>query len=121
MNKRKVNPEVAKQIVRCAIYTRKSSEEGLQQDFNTLDAQRESGEAFIAAHKGEGWVRIPERYDDGGFTGGNLDRPAMQRLSMLSTRWEHHRWYWVWIPERLEGGPTPAEGSGILSRRSARG
>jgi site-specific DNA recombinase len=80
MTKQKLNPEVAKQIVRCAIYTRKSTEEGLQQDFNTLDAQRESGEAFIKAHKAEGWVCIPERFDDGGYTGANLDRPAMERL-----------------------------------------
>src|SRR5258705_7794023 len=69
-----------KEAVRCAVYMRKSTEEGLQQDFNTLDAQRESGEAFIASHKGEGWVCIPERYDDGGYTGANLDRPAMERL-----------------------------------------
>jgi site-specific DNA recombinase len=67
-------------IVRCAVYTRKSTEEGLQQEFNTLDAQRESGEAYIAAQKHEGWVCLPDRYDDGGFTGGNMDRPAVQRL-----------------------------------------
>lgn len=67
-------------VVRCAIYTRKSTEEGLQQDFNTLDAQRESGENYIASQKAEGWVCLPDRYDDGGYTGGNLDRPAMQRL-----------------------------------------
>jgi site-specific DNA recombinase len=70
----------AKRPVRCAIYTRKSTEEGLQQEFNSLDAQRESGEAYIAAQKHEGWVCLPDRYDDGGFTGGNLDRPAVQRL-----------------------------------------
>lgn len=66
--------------IRCAIYTRKSTEEGLQQDFNTLDAQRESAEAYITAHKHEGWVCLPDRYDDGGYTGGNLDRPAFKRL-----------------------------------------
>ena len=66
--------------VRCAIYTRKSTEEGLDQDFNTLDAQREAAEAFIASQKHEGWVALPDLYDDGGFTGGNLERPAMQRL-----------------------------------------
>jgi site-specific DNA recombinase len=66
--------------LRCAIYTRKSTEEGLEQDFNTLDAQRESGEAYIAAQKHEGWVCLSARYDDGGFTGGNMDRPALQRL-----------------------------------------
>lgn len=66
--------------VRCAIYTRKSTEEGLQQEFNTLDAQRESAEAYIAAQKHEGWTCLPDRYDDGGFTGGNMDRPAVRRL-----------------------------------------
>jgi site-specific DNA recombinase len=66
--------------VRCAIYTRKSTEEGLEQDFNSLDAQRESAEAYIASQKAEGWVCLPDRYDDGGFTGGNMDRPAVQRL-----------------------------------------
>jgi site-specific DNA recombinase len=67
-------------LVRCAIYTRKSSEEGLQQEFNSLDAQRESAEAFIRSQQHEGWHLLPERYDDGGFTGGNMDRPALQRL-----------------------------------------
>ncbi len=66
--------------VRCAIYTRKSTEEGLDQDFNTLDAQRESGEAFIASQKHDGWVLVPDRYDDGGYTGANMERPAIQRL-----------------------------------------
>ncbi len=66
--------------VRCAIYTRKSSDEGLQQEFNSLDAQREAAEAYIASQKAEGWVCLPECYDDGGFTGGNMDRPALQRL-----------------------------------------
>ncbi len=66
--------------IRCAIYTRKSTEEGLQQEFNTLDAQRESAEAFIRSQQHEGWVCSPVRYDDGGFTGGNMDRPALRRL-----------------------------------------
>jgi len=66
--------------IRCAIYTRKSTEEGLEQEFNSLDAQREAGEAYIASQKAEGWLCLEQRYDDGGFTGGNLDRPAMQRL-----------------------------------------
>jgi site-specific DNA recombinase len=66
--------------VRCAIYTRKSTDEGLDQEFNSLDAQRESGEAYTASMKHEGWVCLPTRYDDGGFTGGNMDRPAVQRL-----------------------------------------
>jgi site-specific DNA recombinase len=66
--------------MRCAIYTRKSTEEGLEQEFNSLDAQRESAEAFIASQRHEGWTCLPERYDDGGYTGGNLDRPALARL-----------------------------------------
>jgi site-specific DNA recombinase len=67
-------------IVRCAIYTHKSTEEGLEQEFNSLDAQREAAEAFVRSQAGEGWTLLPERYDDGGFTGGNMDRPALQRL-----------------------------------------
>jgi site-specific DNA recombinase len=66
--------------LRCAIYTRKSSEEGLEQDFNSLDAQREACEAFIASQKHEGWTILPEMYDDGGFSGGTIERPAFQRL-----------------------------------------
>ncbi|MCK4414403.1 MAG: recombinase family protein [Candidatus Eisenbacteria sp.] len=66
--------------VRCAIYTRKSTSEGLEQDFNTLDAQREAAEAYIASQKAEGWVALPERYDDGGFSGASMDRPALKRL-----------------------------------------
>ena len=66
--------------VRCAVYTRKSTQEGLEQEFNSLDAQRESGEAYIASQAGEGWVCLPDRYDDGGFTGGNMERPALRRL-----------------------------------------
>src|SRR3954454_10265839 len=67
-------------LVRCAIYTRKSTEEGLEQEFNSLDAQREAGEAFVRSQAGEGWTCLPDRYDDGGFTGGNTDRPALRRL-----------------------------------------
>lgn len=66
--------------LRCAIYTRKSTEDGLEQEFNSLDAQRFAGESYIASQKSEGWVCLPEHYDDGGFTGGNMDRPALQRL-----------------------------------------
>ncbi len=68
------------ECVRCAIYTRKSTEEGLSQEFNSLDAQRESAVAYIASQKNEGWSCVPDRYDDGGFTGGNMDRPALKRL-----------------------------------------
>src|SRR5271170_7253927 len=66
--------------IRCAVYTRKSTEEGLEKEFNTLDAQREAGEAFIKSQAADGWVCLPDRYDDGGFTGANLERPALQRL-----------------------------------------
>jgi hypothetical protein len=66
-------------LVRCAVYTRKSTEEGLEQEFNSLDAQRESAEAFVRSQAGEGWARLPDRYDDGGFTGGNIERPAQRR------------------------------------------
>ena len=66
--------------VRCAIYTRKSTEEGLDQDFNSLDAQREAAEAYIRSQAHAGWTCLQERYDDGGYTGSNLDRPALQRL-----------------------------------------
>src|SRR6266513_1474904 len=66
--------------LRCAIYTRKSSEEGLEQDFNSLDAQREACEAFVASQKREGWILVGEMYDDGGFSGGTLERPAFQRF-----------------------------------------
>jgi site-specific DNA recombinase len=68
------------QVVRCAIYTRKSTEEGLDQEFNSLDAQREAAEAYIVSQQQQGWLALPQRYDDGGFSGGNLDRPALQRL-----------------------------------------
>ena len=70
---------LARTTVRCAIYTRKSSEEGLEQEFNSLDAQREAAEAYIASQRHEGWVCLPERYDDGGFSGGYVERPALQR------------------------------------------
>lgn len=70
--------KAGRQRVRCAIYTRKSTEEGLEQDFNSLDAQREACEAFIASQKHEGWIVLPLHYDDGGYSGGTLERPALQ-------------------------------------------
>lgn len=70
----------APKMIRCAIYTRKSTEEGLNMEFNSLDAQREAAEAFILSQRHEGWVTLPEKYDDGGFTGGNMERPALKRL-----------------------------------------
>jgi site-specific DNA recombinase len=66
--------------IRCAVYTRKSTEEGLDQEFNSLDAQRESCEAYITSQRAEGWVLVPDRYDDGGVSGGTLERPALKRL-----------------------------------------
>jgi site-specific DNA recombinase len=66
--------------MRCAIYTRKSSEEGLTQEFNSLDAQRESAEAYILSQREAGWSALADRYDDGGYTGANLERPALRRL-----------------------------------------
>lgn len=69
-----------RKTLRCAIYTRKSTEEGLEQTFNTLDAQRDAAEAFIRSQRQEGWVVLPDMYDDGGFTGANMDRPALQKL-----------------------------------------
>ncbi len=65
---------------RCAIYTRKSSEEGLEQSFNSLHAQREACEAYICSQAGEGWILLPQAYDDGGFSGGNMERPALRQL-----------------------------------------
>src|SRR5215472_4702545 len=80
MNKTTKKATATLPLVRCAIYTRKSTEEGLEQEFNSLDTQREAGEAFIASQRAEGWTCLPDRYDDGGFTGGNMERPALRRL-----------------------------------------
>ena len=66
--------------LRCAVYTRKSTDEGLEKQFSTLDAQRDSCEAYITSQRAEGWVLVRDRYDDGGFSGGTLERPALQRL-----------------------------------------
>ena len=80
MSRRKPPTRPADPQVRCAIYTRKSTDEGLDQEFNSLDAQWEAAEAYIRSQAGEGWTLVPDRYDDGGFTGGNLDRPALRHL-----------------------------------------
>jgi site-specific DNA recombinase len=74
-----VSPRPARKL-RCAVYTRKSSEEGLEQEFNSLHAQREAGLAYIASQKSEGWIALPDHYDDGGISGGTLERPALKRL-----------------------------------------
>ncbi len=73
-------PAKTRPCVRCAIYTRKSTEEGLDQEFNSLDAQRESAEAYIKSQTHEGWRCVDQRYDDGGFSGGTMERPALERL-----------------------------------------
>lgn len=79
MRKAKDEKSQAK-ILRCAIYTRKSTEDGLEQEYNSLDAQRDSAEAYIKSQQHEGWVCAPTQYDDGGFTGANMDRPGLRRL-----------------------------------------
>ena len=70
----------ALKTIRCAIYNRKSSEEGLEQEFNSLDAQREACEAYIKSQKHEGWEALPDTYNDGGYSGGTLQRPALDEL-----------------------------------------
>jgi len=79
-NRRNATAEPMAAPLRCAIYTRKSTDEGLEQEFNSLDAQRESAESFIASQRQNGWIPVDDRYDDGGFSGGTLERPALQRL-----------------------------------------
>jgi len=79
-NRRHSNQPATRCGLRCAIYTRKSSEEGLEQEFNSLDAQREACEAYIRSQRHEGWTLLPTQYDDGGISGGTLQRPAMKRL-----------------------------------------
>src|SRR5271167_3092941 len=70
----------ARARLRCAVYTRKSSEEGLEQEFNSLDAQREACEAYVTSQKHEGWTVLPGPYDDGAYSGGTMERPALQRM-----------------------------------------
>ena len=81
MSKNHTTPtRAARPALRCAIYTRKSTEEGLDQEFNSLHAQREAAQAYIASQQQAGWLCLPQAYDDGGYTGGNMDRPALARL-----------------------------------------
>ena len=80
MTRPATNSTRRKGTVRCAVYPRKSSEEGLEQEFNSLQAQREACEAFITSQRHEAWVCLRAGYDDGGFSGGTMDRPALQRL-----------------------------------------
>src|SRR3989338_7784663 len=72
--------DTPKKKIYCAIYTRKSTSEGLDQDFTSLDNQRESAENYVNSQKSEGWIILPEKYDDGGYTGANTERPALQKL-----------------------------------------
>ena len=72
--------DALKRRQRCAVYTRKSSEEGLEQEYNSIDAQRDAGHAYIASQRAEGWIPVQDDYDDGGFSGGSMDRPALRRL-----------------------------------------
>jgi site-specific DNA recombinase len=83
-----------KQPIRwCAVYTRKSSEEGLEQDFNSLDAQREAGGAYVESQRHEGWRPLTAHYDDGGYSGGTLDRPALQRLlAVVCVKFSKRSW-----------------------------
>jgi site-specific DNA recombinase len=74
------NSAAPAKVVRCAVYTRKSTEEGLEKEFNSLDAQRATAEAYVASQQHEGWTCLPQRYDDGGYSGGDLYRPALQQL-----------------------------------------
>jgi DNA invertase Pin-like site-specific DNA recombinase len=80
MTRKQHSSPLLKPKLRCAVYTRKSSEDGLEMEFNSLDAQREACEAYIASQRAEGWLLVADRYDDGGFSGGTLERPALKRL-----------------------------------------
>ena len=73
-------PQPQARALRCSIYTRKSTKEGLTQEFNTLEAQREAAEAYIRSQRHAGWTALAEQYDDGGYTGANLERPALRKL-----------------------------------------
>src|SRR5215218_1067770 len=76
---KRLMPSSVKKL-RCAVYTRKSTDEGLEKEFNTLDAQRDACEAYVASQRAEGWLLVRDHYDDGGFSGGTLERPALRRL-----------------------------------------
>ena len=80
-----------RKTLRCAIYTRVSTEHGLEQEFNSLDNQREAAEAYVKSQAHEGWTALASSYDDGGFSGGNLERPGLQRLLERHSRAAHRR------------------------------
>lgn len=73
-------PDTLKRKLRCAVYTRKSSDEGLDQEYNSIDAQRDAGHAYIASQRAEGWIAVLNDYDDPAYSGGNMERPALKRL-----------------------------------------
>jgi hypothetical protein len=100
--------------VRCAIYTRKSSDEGLEQSFNSLDAQREAGEAYVKSQAHEGWTAIPTLYDDGGYSGGSMERPPSSACSPTSMP----GWWMSWWSTRSTGGPARFRTSPASSRSS---
>ena len=81
-----MKPQPTRRSLRCAIYTRVSTDQGLEQDFNSLDAQREASEAYVKSQAHEGWKQIRNRYDDGGFSGGSMDRPALRKLLVEAKR-----------------------------------
>jgi hypothetical protein len=89
------NGTPAPKPVRCAIYTRKSTEEGLNQEFNSLDAQREAGEAYIVSQKHDGWTLVPTQYSDGGYTGANIERPGVRQLSPTSRPPRSTAWLYI--------------------------
>ncbi|EXI92864.1 MAG: DNA-invertase hin [Candidatus Accumulibacter sp. BA-94] len=72
--------EALKRRVRCAVYTRKSTDEGMEQEYNSIDAQRDAGHAYIASQRAEGWIPVADDYDDPAFSGGNMERPALRRM-----------------------------------------
>ena len=72
--------DVLKRRLRCAVYTRKSTDEGLDQEYNSIDAQRDAGHAYIESQRAEGWIRVSDDYDDPAFSGGTMERPGLKRL-----------------------------------------
>jgi site-specific DNA recombinase len=103
----RADPARAGLTVRCAIYTRKSSDEGLEQEFNSLDAQREACEAYIVSQRHTGWVALADMYDDGGLSGGTMERPALKRLL---ARWSGPRFFG--LRRQLDSHSRAGEGDG---------
>ena len=104
-----------KRGLRCAIYTRVSTDQGLEQDFNSLDAQREASEAYIKSQAHEGWRLVRDRYDDGGFSGGSMDRPALQKL-LIDVEARRIDAIVVYKVDRLKPA-SPRRGRGPISER----